>query len=69
MDKNGVPQDTDSRVAIAAEIVGKAMEMGFETDRLFIDPIILPVKVPDAQQQRSPGLRYRTGHPARFVHR
>ncbi len=51
MDKNGVPQDTDSRVAIAAEIVGKAMELGFDTDRLFIDPIILPVKVPDAQQQ------------------
>lgn len=51
MDKNGVPQDTDSRVAIAAEIVEKAMEKGFETDRLFIDPIVLPVKVPDAQTQ------------------
>ncbi len=46
MDKNGVPQDTDSRVAIAAEIVQKAMEKGFGTERLFIDPIILPVNVP-----------------------
>jgi 5-methyltetrahydrofolate corrinoid/iron sulfur protein methyltransferase len=51
MDKNGVPQDVDTRVAIAAEIVQKAMEKGFDTQRLFIDPIILPVKVPNAQMQ------------------
>ena len=51
MDKNGVPQDTDMRVAIAAEIVQKAMEKGFDTQRLFIDPIILPIKVPNAQEQ------------------
>jgi 5-methyltetrahydrofolate corrinoid/iron sulfur protein methyltransferase len=51
MDKNGVPQDTENRVAIAAEIVSKAMEKGFNTQRLFIDPIILPVKVPNAQVQ------------------
>jgi len=51
MDKNGVPQDVDTRVAIAAEIVQKAMEKGFEIQRLFIDPIILPVKVPNAQVQ------------------
>lgn len=51
MDKSGVPQDTDTRVAIAAEIVSKAMEKGFDTQRLFIDPIVLPVKVPNAQVQ------------------
>lgn len=51
MDKNGVPQDIDTRVAIAAEIVSKAMEKGFDAQRLFIDPIVLPVKVPDAQVQ------------------
>jgi 5-methyltetrahydrofolate corrinoid/iron sulfur protein methyltransferase len=51
MDKNGVPQDTDTRVAIAAEIVSKAMEKGFHTRRLFIDTIVLPVKVPNAQVQ------------------
>lgn len=53
MDKNGVPQDINTRVAIAAEIASKAMEKGFDTQRLFIDPIILPVKVPDAQIQPS----------------
>ena len=53
MDKNGVPQDVDTRVAIAAEIVQKAMEKGFDTQRLLIDPILLPVKVPNAQVQAS----------------
>jgi len=53
MDKNGVPQDVDTRVAIAAEIVSKAMKKDFGLQRLFIDPIILPVKVPDAQVQPS----------------
>ena len=51
MDKNGVPQDMDTRVAIAAEIVQKAMEKDFDTQKLFIDPIILPVNVPNAQTQ------------------
>jgi 5-methyltetrahydrofolate corrinoid/iron sulfur protein methyltransferase len=51
MDKNGVPQDVDTRVAIAAEIVQKTMEIGFDTQRLFIDSIVLPVKVPNAQVQ------------------
>jgi len=51
MDKNGVPQDVDTRVAIAAEITQKAMEKSFDTQRLFIDPIVLPVKVPNAQVQ------------------
>jgi len=53
MDKNGVPQDIDTRVALAAEIVQKAMEKGFDTQRLLIDPIVLPVKVPNAQVQAS----------------
>ncbi len=51
MDKNGVPQDVDTRVAIAADIVTKAMEKGFEAQRIFLDPIVLPVKVPNAQVQ------------------
>ena len=51
MDKNGVPQNIDTRVAIAADILSKAMEKGFDTQRVFIDPIILPVKVPNAQVQ------------------
>ncbi len=51
MDKNGVPQDVDTRVEIAAQIISRAMERGFDAQRLFIDPIVLPVKVPNAQVQ------------------
>jgi len=51
MNTEGVPQNIDNRVAIAAEIVQHAMERSFDTQRLFIDPIVLPVKVPNAQVQ------------------
>jgi 5-methyltetrahydrofolate corrinoid/iron sulfur protein methyltransferase len=51
MDREGVPQSTDRRVEIAAELLTKCMEMGVTPDRLFIDPIILPVNVPGAQTQ------------------
>ncbi len=65
MDKNGVPQDVDTRVSISAEIVQKAMEKGFDTQRLFIDPIVLPVKVPNAQAQ--PGNILTTMEQIRFL--
>ena len=51
MDKNGIPQNVDGRVEIAAGIVARAAELDFEPDRIFIDPIVLPVNVPDAQTQ------------------
>jgi 5-methyltetrahydrofolate corrinoid/iron sulfur protein methyltransferase len=51
MDREGVPQSTDRRVEIAAEILTRCMEAGITPDRLFIDPIILPVNVPGAQTQ------------------
>ena len=51
MDKDGIPQNVDKRVEIAANIVTKAMERGFATERLFVDPIIMPVNVPGAQEQ------------------
>jgi len=53
MDKNGVPQNIDTRVEIAAQIISRAAELGFDTQRLFIDTIVLPVKVPNAQVQPS----------------
>ncbi len=49
MDRRGVPQDVNTRVEIAATIVTTAMEMGYSTDKLYIDPIIIPVNV--AQDQ------------------
>jgi 5-methyltetrahydrofolate corrinoid/iron sulfur protein methyltransferase len=51
MSSEGVPQNVERRVEIAAEILTKCMELGLTPDRLFIDPIILPVNVPGAQTQ------------------
>jgi 5-methyltetrahydrofolate corrinoid/iron sulfur protein methyltransferase len=51
MDREGVPQNVEKRVEIAANIVGRAMELDFPVDRLYIDPIVLPVNVPGAQTQ------------------
>jgi len=51
MDREGVPQSVDRRVEMAAEILTQCMELGLGPDRLFIDPIILPVNVPGAQTQ------------------
>ncbi len=49
MDKSGVPQDVNRRVECAAVIVSTAQVMGLPMERLYIDPIILPVNC--AQEQ------------------
>jgi 5-methyltetrahydrofolate corrinoid/iron sulfur protein methyltransferase len=49
MDRRGIPQDVNTRVEIAATIVTTALEMGLAMDKLYIDPIIIPVNV--AQDQ------------------
>ena len=51
IDKQGVPSDVDKRVELGAEIGAKAMEGGLPMDKLFIDPIILPVNVAPKQPQ------------------
>ena len=49
MDKNGVPNDVNKRVELAGNIVVSAMNKGFPFERLYIDPIILPVGATQAQ--------------------
>jgi len=49
IDQTGVPKDVDGRVQMAATIVTKAMEGGLDMERLFIDPVILPVNVAPKQ--------------------
>ena len=51
IDQSGVPNDADGRVMMAATILMKAMEAGLTPDKLFIDPIILPVNVAPKQPQ------------------
>ncbi|GJQ58715.1 MAG: methyltetrahydrofolate--corrinoid methyltransferase [Candidatus Scalindua sp. AMX11] len=49
MNKEGIPQDVDNRVAIAMTIVEKATEHGMDMDKIFIDPILLTVNVDQKQ--------------------
>lgn len=49
MTEAGISRDCDERVAAAAEIMGAMMEFDVPLDRLYLDPLLLPVCV--AQQQ------------------
>lgn len=51
IDKQGVPADVEKRVELGALIGSKAMDLGLPMDKLFIDPIILPVNVAPKQPQ------------------
>ena len=44
MDEGGAPKSADKRVENAALILGKAMELGIEPERIFLDPIVMPLK-------------------------
>lgn len=45
----GIPQNKDQRLELAAQIVSSCVEQGFPVEDLFIDPIVLPVNVAQAQ--------------------
>ena len=45
IDADGVPGNIDKRVELGAQIVALATDAGLAMDKLFIDPIILPVNV------------------------
>ncbi len=45
IDTDGVPGNIDKRVELGAQLITLAMEGGLAMDKLFIDPIILPVNV------------------------
>ena len=49
LDKKGVPQDKDRRLELAATIVAYCQENGFPIEELYVDPVILPVNVAQAQ--------------------
>ncbi len=43
LDKSGVPSDAQARLELAAKIIARCQESGFEMENLFIDPVVLPV--------------------------
>ncbi|MBC7190359.1 dihydropteroate synthase [Candidatus Aerophobetes bacterium] len=44
MDKKGSPQDVTRRVELGATIFTEAIERGLPEDRLFLDPVTMPIK-------------------------
>jgi 5-methyltetrahydrofolate corrinoid/iron sulfur protein methyltransferase len=49
MDERGSPQDVDRRVENAATIFAAAVEGGIPPERIFLDPILMPIKFLQAQ--------------------
>ncbi len=39
----GVPREADERLALAAELVGRCQERGIGPDRVWIDPVVVPL--------------------------
>ncbi|MBM3244174.1 MAG: methyltetrahydrofolate--corrinoid methyltransferase [Candidatus Omnitrophica bacterium] len=45
----GIPQNKDQRLELAAMIVSSCVEQGYPVEELYIDPIVMPVNVAQAQ--------------------
>jgi len=48
MNAKGVPQNKDQRLELAANIVATCAEYDFPVDKLYLDPIVMPVNVSQA---------------------
>ena len=55
LDKTGIPALAEDRCAIAAEIMGKAMECGVPMEDIYLDPLIMPV--PFSQEKSLESIR------------
>jgi 5-methyltetrahydrofolate corrinoid/iron sulfur protein methyltransferase len=47
----GIPQNKDQRLELAATIVATCAEFGFPIEELYLDPIVMPVNVAQAQMR------------------
>lgn len=51
--ETGIPKTSDGRLEIAFEIYEKCLEKGFDNEKLYFDPLILPVCVEQSQAQEA----------------
>ena len=51
MDESGTPKSADARVEKAGMVVAAAMEAGIPPERIFLDPIVMPLKYMQDQQK------------------
>ena len=47
--ETGIPKDADGRMELIFKIYEKCMEKGIESDKIFFDPLILPLNVDQSQ--------------------
>lgn len=47
--ETGIPKDADGRMELIFKIYEKCMEKGLESDKIFFDPLILPLNVDQSQ--------------------
>ena len=52
MDERGVPNDAESRAEMAMLMMTTAMEHGITSDRIYLDPLVLPVSAAQDQAQK-----------------
>jgi len=52
LDKKGVPNTAEGRVEIAARIIIAAQEAGISPEKIYLDPITLPINVAQDQPKR-----------------
>ncbi len=48
MTEQGIPGTADGRAAVALDLINAAMEHGIPSDRLYLDPLVLPVSADQA---------------------
>ncbi|MCM8799316.1 MAG: dihydropteroate synthase [Candidatus Omnitrophica bacterium] len=51
LSKKGVPQNKDQRLELAVQIISYCVEHDFPIEDLYLDPVVLPVNVAQAQQK------------------
>lgn len=51
IDSKGIPKNKDQRLELAATIVAACVEKEFPVEELYLDPIVLPVNVAQAQMK------------------
>jgi len=49
--EKGIPRDANARMAVAVDIMGACMVHGVPIDDLILDPLVMPICVPGAQNQ------------------
>ena len=51
IDAKGIPQNKDQRLELAATIISHCTQIGFPIEDLYLDPIVMPVNIAQAQMK------------------